>query len=222
MRLRRDDPSGSPMTPLLTARVCSALLVLNLSCGLDAQAQTADPPYKLGDRLQQPARPAARAPAPVEYVETRWDDLIAPGWNPAEIIRKLQFGVLSDADPRAMEALQKMKQEWDQAPANPTMNGAAIRIAGFVVPLDSPGGAQKQFLLVPYFGACIHTPPPPANQIIHVLSTKPLKDLAAMNAVWVNGIVEVSKSDTAMATTSYRMRLASVEPYKRPESAPAR
>ena len=45
-------------------------------------------------------------------------------------------------------------------------NGKQVKLPGFVVPLEySDKGRVKEFLLVPYFGACIHYPPPPPNQI---------------------------------------------------------
>jgi hypothetical protein len=50
----------------------------------------------------------------------------------------------------------------------PELDGKTIRLAGYLLPLDMSGAAIKEFLLVPYFGACIHVPPPPPNQIVHV------------------------------------------------------
>ena len=54
----------------------------------------------------------------------------------------------------------------------PEMNGKAIRIPGFIVPLEfNDDKTVSQFFLVPFFGACIHVPPPPPNQVIHVTSS---------------------------------------------------
>jgi nickel/cobalt exporter len=39
---------------------------------------------------------------------------------------------------------------------------------GYALPLRAEDGRIVEFLLVPWVGACIHTPPPPANQIVHV------------------------------------------------------
>ena len=53
----------------------------------------------------------------------------------------------------------------------PEMNGQAVRIPGFIVPLEFNDDEDvTQFFLVPFFGACIHVPPPPPNQIILVNS----------------------------------------------------
>jgi len=70
---------------------------------------------------------------------------------------------LQDSDPKAMEALDRMKSAWNQAPVNSSLDGQKVRIAGFVVPLERKGEQVVEFLLVPYFGACIHVPPPPAD-----------------------------------------------------------
>ncbi len=48
------------------------------------------------------------------------------------------------------------------------LNGSKVKIPGFVIPLEGDDKAVTEFLLVPYFGACIHVPPPPPNQIIYV------------------------------------------------------
>jgi hypothetical protein len=95
------------------------------------------------------------------------------------------------------------------------MNGVRIRLAGFMVPLDGARGVVSEFLLVPYFGACIHTPPPPANQIIHVFPAKPYKTEYGMDAVWVNGVLETTRSDTGLGHAGYRMKAELITPYKR-------
>jgi hypothetical protein len=115
-----------------------------------------------------------------------------------------------------MRALDALKQAWDHAPAAPAMDKARIRIPGFVVPLDGVGGAVHELLLVPYFGACIHTPPPPANQVIHVTLKTSVKGLRMMDAIWVSGQLQVAASETGMGTASYRMDAVSVAPYKEP------
>jgi hypothetical protein len=68
--------------------------------------------------------------------------------------------------------------------------------------------------LVPYFGACIHVPPPPANQIIHVLSDKPIKGVHAMTAVWVSGTLKTVRANSIMGMSGYRMEARAVERYE--------
>ena len=73
--------------------------------------------------------------------------------------------------------------------------GKSIKIPGFAVPLEGADGFEyvKEFLLVPTFGACIHVPPPPPNQVIYVILDKPVYFEKLMYAVWVSGIVEIGE-----------------------------
>ncbi|MEW6118715.1 MAG: DUF3299 domain-containing protein [Pseudomonadota bacterium] len=184
--------------------------LLALACLLLATTVTAAD-YKVGDRLV-PAKSTAAAKAR----EISWDDLLPRGWNPAKEIESLKLDKLSDSDPRAMEALDKLKTMWNNAPPNPDIAGKPIRIPGFMVPLEYGKKEVKEFLLVPYFGACIHVPPPPANQIIHVVASKPVKTEGYMDAVWIEGTLELAVSKTDMGDSGYRMRAAKVSPYKAP------
>lgn len=56
---------------------------------------------------------------------------------------------------------------------NSELDQQVIKLAGYLLPLDLSGNAVTDFLLVPYVGACIHTPPPPQNQIVHAVSSTP-------------------------------------------------
>jgi hypothetical protein len=68
---------------------------------------------------------------------------------------------------------------------------------------------------VPYFGACIHSPPPPANQIVLVVPATPAKGLRAMEVVWVTGVMSAKKGDSVMGARGYRIERATIEPYER-------
>ncbi len=52
------------------------------------------------------------------------------------------------------------------APVRAELNGKEVRIAGYLVPLGLDGMMVKEFLIAPFLGACIHVPPPPANQLV--------------------------------------------------------
>jgi hypothetical protein len=147
------------------------------------------------------------------YRAVDWDELMPPGWNPVKSVEGLKIEELDDNDPRAVEALKKTMEAWKNAPVNPAMNGTTIRIGGLVVPLEHQGGALKTFLLVPYYGACIHTPPPPANQIIHVSLAKPVRNIRSMDAVWVTGLLAVEQKNTAQGVSGYAMQGQAVTPY---------
>jgi hypothetical protein len=156
---------------------------------------------------------AGAASAPAAYRQLSWEELVPAGWDPAKEFREMNLGVMSDADPRAMDMLRRMREVWDKAPTNPALNGQAVRIPGYVVPLEETKGGMKEFLLVPYFGACIHTPPPPANQIVHVTSSRARKGMQSMDTVWVSGKLKAAPSDTVMGISGYRMEAVVIEPY---------
>jgi hypothetical protein len=165
--------------------------------------------YKVGDRLT----PQPDTKSPYKTIKD-WDVLMPKGWDPTKDFQKIDLSKMKDSDPRAMEALQHLREAWNNAPVEPSMNGAHIRIPGFIVPLEEAHHQISEFLLVPYFGGCIHVPPPPSNQIIHVFPIKPLKNMNSMDAVWVSGVLEVFPSDTNMGTAGYRMKAQVVERYK--------
>ena len=154
---------------------------------------------------------------PAASVKTiTWDDLLPTHWA-NEI--KLQMaaigrlGFLVDGSEQANEAMQQLRKKWDNAPIDPTHINSAIRIAGYVVSLDANRKQISEFLLVPYFGACIHLPPPPANQIILVRLKKPTSKLASMDTVWVQGTLREARVDTGLAVTGYTLEGSISEPY---------
>ena len=157
----------------------------------------------------------ARAADDGIYKEVQWEMLIPQGWDPAKQFKSLDLSILKDEDPKAMDALQAMKNAWDNAPAEPSMNGRNIRLPGFMIPLDKTGESVRSFLLVPYFGACIHSPPPPANQMVLVLLAKPVRGFRTMDAVWVNGTIEVDRSDSPWGKTAYVLKALKVVAYPR-------
>jgi uncharacterized protein len=76
---------------------------------------------------------------------------------------------------------------------NSELDGKQIRLAGYLLPLDMSGNTVTDFLLVPYVGACVHTPPPPPNQIVHAVSatSTPYEIDELFKPVWVVGRLEV-------------------------------
>jgi uncharacterized protein len=157
----------------------------------------------------------AQVPAPA-FKPIEWEELIPKGWDPYARFKAMNLGMLGDEDPRVQKMMRELREALDQAPTNPLLAGLAVKIPGYVVPLEEVKGALKEFLLVPYFGACIHTPPPPANQIIHVVLEPPAKDFRAMDAVWVSGTLKPARQDSAMGTSGYRMQAVAISRYTAP------
>lgn len=150
------------------------------------------------------------------FEEIPWDDLMPPDWNPLKDLGITDLSGISDGDPRAEAIMSKLRDVLDAAPTRPELDGRRVRLPGYVVPLDGMlGGSMKEFLLVPYFGACIHSPPPPANQIVLVRSNRS-RELQTMDAVWVNGSLRVARSDSRMGASGYALDAVVVEPYTAP------
>ena len=149
-----------------------------------------------------------------DATEIEWDALIPEDWQPETLMSDYDIANLSDDDPRAQALLDKLKALWDEAPVVPTLEGRRVKLPGFVVPLEMDDEKIEQFLLVPYYGACIHVPPPPANQTVHVVT---LEDRAfeggLFDVVWVTGTMRVEHSSSDLAEAGYRLEEASVVPY---------
>lgn len=156
--------------------------------------------------------PGASLPSPVRTIG--WEQLIPSGWDPYKDLKALNLDGLKDNDPKAEEALKKMRQMWDNAPINPVVLGQSVRLPGFMVPLEDLPEGSKEFLLVPYFGACVHSPPPPANQIVHVVLDKPTKRFRLMDTLWVTGALSATKTDSHMGVASYRIDAKLVAPFR--------
>lgn len=94
------------------------------------------------------------------------------------------------------------------------LNGKKVRLPGFVVPLEGDETKITEFFLVPYFGACIHVPPPPPNQIIYVKYPKgaPIDDL--WGAIWLEGTIKAESMSNDLATVGYIMEGLKVEVYE--------
>lgn len=107
--------------------------------------------------------------------------------------------------------------------ANKDLDGKPVRIPGYLLPLEFEGDKVSEFLLVPYVGACIHTPPPPPNQIVHVKTDEAYTiDGGLYTPVWVNGLMKTEQTQSSLnfidgssdIPSTYRLEAISVEPYE--------
>jgi hypothetical protein len=93
-------------------------------------------------------------------------------------------------------------------------NNQLVRIPGFVVPLEFDDEQTiTQFFLVPYFGACIHMPPPPPNQLIYVSYPEGLKLEALYDPFWITGLLKTSLVENETAISAYAIDVNSIMPY---------
>jgi len=171
-------------------------------------AETAD------DGASLPAEPIEddSFPEPDENGITtiNWDDLLPEG----EMDRIEELF-------RAAYSLNEMSHFGGPMPQIGTFNveerliGRTIRMPGYILPLNlQPGGELSEFLLVPYFGACVHTPPPPPNQIIYVRTGEPITVDELWAPVWVTGVLSSESFFADLGDAAYTLELTAHEPYQ--------
>ncbi len=153
----------------------------------------------------------------VVYREIMWDGLIPVDFTAESIMAKYaeQLAEIEDGSPAASELYSKMQAEFSTAPVNEVLDDTLVRIPGFIAPLNYADQLITEFLLVPYFGACIHVPPPPANQTVLVKAAagQGIKAEDSYNPVWVMGKLTVEGTTTELATAGYYIQDALLEPY---------
>jgi hypothetical protein len=122
------------------------------------------------------------------------------------------------ADPRVAltwRLLGKLDAETGyQPPEIKALAGKRVVIAGFMVPLEDDAAQSSEFLLVPYFGACIHLPPPPPNQMIHVTMTGAAVPVNLKEAIVLEGDLTVGKVDSPYGQVAYTIKGASARVYE--------
>jgi uncharacterized protein len=184
-------------------------------------AQTASEAMSAADdtRETEPGRTAAAPksePAKGEGVnEIEWDALIPDDYRPDKLMAEFDIDALSDDDPRAAELMAKLKALWDEAPVREELDGNAVKLPGFVVPVEGDDKETTGFLLVPYYGACIHVPPPPANQTVYVVTEKGKGAPPGLfDVVWVTGTMSVQRISNDIAEAGYTLYASEVAPYE--------
>lgn len=144
--------------------------------------------------------------------ELEWDDLMPKDYRIEELLAKINAGDISDDDPRIDEAMEKVKAMFAQAPVVDELHNQEIKLPGFVVPMDSDNEKITDFLLVPYYGACIHVPPPPANQTVFVTGKESKYKL--YDTVWVTGKIVVERNQNELGDSGYSIIASDISPYE--------
>lgn len=135
----------------------------------------------------------------LEWVELMPEEELNAWLQESEIIDHTGFGA-----PQPFQSFRTM----------PELDGVEARIPGFVVPIETDGdGNLKEFFLVPYFGACIHVPPPPANQIIYGRLAEPIPMVNIWDAFWMEGTLNIEDISNDTAASAYTMDVTKLELY---------
>lgn len=121
-----------------------------------------------------------------------------------------------------LEDEKKSGRDWRDAlkstNVRPEFNNKRIRIAGYIVPISyNEQQIVTEFFLVPYFGACIHVPPPPPNQLIYVKHPKGFTLPDLYTPFWVEGTVVIETQENELGLSAYSMRNVKLERYEEPE-----
>lgn len=137
--------------------------------------------------------------------ELAWEDLIPEDYNPQQMMIDSGLMEYDDFDPRGQEIADELREQWDVAPLIPELDQTRVQLSGYVVPTEgfAQRGEVTEFLLVPYYGACIHVPPPPANQTVYVITPEPVAIPKMYAIVTVNGIMVNQRVGSDLAAAGY-------------------
>lgn len=156
--------------------------------------------------------------AAAEVRELTWSELIPPD-APPQIIDPTPIHDLSQLADALAESGPAAMQQSPAAPVVKELNGQQVKLPGYIVPLDvTDEGRVVEFLLVPYFGACIHVPPPPSNQIVHVTSELGVLLDALYQPFWVEGPLKTEHVSSELAEVGYQMEADKIYAYELPDS----
>ncbi|WP_299872720.1 DUF3299 domain-containing protein [uncultured Sulfitobacter sp.] len=139
-----------------------------------------------------------------DYIDLEWTDLIPEGQPviPPVIQELIQHNGPSLADQQPPS--HGVRTEW---------NGEIVRLPGFIVPIEYSGTGVTAFILVPFVGACVHVPPPPANQLVFVTTQTPYETAGLFEAVNVVGMFGTASMSTQLADIAYALSADHIEPF---------
>ena len=147
--------------------------------------------------------------------ELTWSELIPPDAPPQQVQPAPMHDLSQLADALAAESGPAAQQQAPDAPVIAALDGEQIKLPGYIVPLDvTEEGRVTEFLFVPYFGACIHVPPPPPNQLVLVRYPKGLKLDDIYTPLWVTGTLKVEKVNNDLADAAYALDAGKVRVVK--------
>jgi hypothetical protein len=155
-------------------------------------------------------RPRPAAPKPGQPIVLDWEDLLPEN-------KRGELALLPPPpihDYLSGERGPAARQTGDFS-VNPKLDGKLVRLPGFLVPLElDQTGRIAEMFLVPYYGACIHVPPPPPNQIVYVATRKAFSMESLYSAYWVTGRLKVGKRSTRIASAAYSIDATVIEEYR--------
>lgn len=153
------------------------------------------------------------------FTEMDWDELLPPDfsfdpWLDQVDMESYNITEMEDTDPEARRLYDELKELMADVPSHEGLQGVMGRLPGFAVPIEFDGTRVYSFLLVPYYGACIHTPPPPANQMVYVEYPEGFELPSLYEPVIIEGSFDVvTHVEDDLGTAGYSMRASKVTLY---------
>ncbi|MEO1552723.1 MAG: DUF3299 domain-containing protein [Pseudomonadota bacterium] len=191
-----------------------------------AQAQSNSSEPQIGDRIPEPdAEESNRlAAAGAEAValmsrgvrEIGWEELMPEGEEErlAQLYQQ-QMAMLYSGGPVSEGSAADQMIQIGTFNTVKELNETKVRIPGYTVPFEYGANAEiTEFLLVPYYGACLHAPPPPPNQTVFAMTEEPIKLRNLAQAVWIEGTMYTQTQESELADAAYTIRVDKVETYE--------
>ena len=147
-----------------------------------------------------------------ETTEIDWSALIDKTWQPQILLD--QF--IAENEPTQEQIYKEIERLSAASPVEPSLDQKVVKMPGYVLPVEFDGTNVKEFLLVPYRGACIHVPPPPPNQVVYGKASgqEGLQIEGMFAPVWVIGKMHVESVINELAEAAYTMDVYEVIPYE--------
>ena len=184
------------MIPIQTPRPVLSLLIAGLLCTTACHSEP------------EPTAPADGSSKPAAAASANKDDVRELDW--LELMPADELEALQNAPTVAHDGNFTPLQEGTFNTV-PEMDGVRGKIPGYIVPVETDAdGKLTEFFLVPYFGACIHVPPPPPNQIIHGRLDTPIEMTDIYAAYWIEGTLKSERFENDVAATAYIMEVDKV------------
>ena len=192
-----------------------------------ADAQSSNEP-QIGDRIPEPSKNLensnrlAEAGAEANDAAARgvreigWEELLPEGEEErlAQLYQQ-QMALLYSGGPIAEGSPADQMIQIGTFNTVAELNETKVRIPGYTVPFEFGANAEiKEFLLVPYYGACLHAPPPPPNQTVFVIAEEPIRLRDRAQAVWIEGTLFTQTQESELADAAYTIRIDRIEKYE--------
>lgn len=152
-----------------------------------------------------PLLPATKAFAREDYIDLDWSDLVPEGVTLPPRLPQEFVDHSKEAMTRQQPASGGVRTDY---------NGMIVRLPGYIVPIDFSGSGVTAFILVPFVGACVHVPAPPANQLVFVTSPTPYQSSGLFEAVNVIGMFGTASTSTQLAEIGYALSADHIEPFR--------